>query len=123
MSTVSQFEILGPADQFTLAGLPDRTTACLIVDTNISVAWARAFASVVAPGVKALNPLVLTVTGFDEGVPNEIPEVRNLLDAALAEHTESKKHGALTCRGVANTIFPSSLWSPGVDRRQLYDRY
>lgn len=107
-----------------------RARSCVIVDDNLSRAWVRALATLVDPGVEALTPLVVTVTGFDEGLPREVAGVRTLVDDALAElhaqqttGTGTRAREPLTCQGVANTIFPGSMWSPGGDRQLLYKRY
>lgn len=104
---------------------------CFVTEPNLSVAWHRAFLASADPGVKALAPLVVSVTGFKHGEPEEVSGVRSVIDAALAAHAkeEDKKKASnketdpLTCQTVANTIFPRSLWAPGVDRGTLYTRY
>jgi thymidylate synthase len=104
---------------------------CFITERNLSVAWHRAFLASGIPGVKALAPLVVTVTGFDEGEPDEVGAVRSVIDAALAVYAQdedskkksTKETDPLTCQTVASTIFPGSLWAAGVDRHSLYSRY
>lgn len=106
-------------------------TPCIVLERNLSIAWYRAFSASATPGVKALAPLVVTVTGFVSGQPEEVVAVRSLIDEALAAYAEeqdaktgsTKVHDPLTCGSVANTIFPGSLWAPGVDRKSLYARY
>ena len=74
---------------------------------------------------------MISVTGFHDSQPEELLGIRSLLDKALAEtlteisgrRRTTKQRNPLTCRGVANTIFPGSLWSPGADRQLLYKRY
>lgn len=104
---------------------------CLVAHENLSIAWLRAFAHQVRPGVSAISPLSVTVTSFIQGVPQETREVRALIDAALSRAHLSRKslrsratvQTALTCEAVSNTIFPSSLWHPGASRNDLYARY
>jgi hypothetical protein len=110
-------------------------TRHVVSEPNLSVAWLKAFTLVTEPGVDAIAPAVVTVTGFVDSVPQEIPSIAVLIDAALAEHHHrrlqqrpSRKHlpksmVSLTCNSVANTIFPTSLWSPGASRQTLYERY
>jgi hypothetical protein len=128
----SAIETEYPSQQLTIAKSSAHIAACVVVERNLSVAWLRAFTALAAPGVKALAPLVISVTGFHDSQPEEVLGIRSLLDQALAEHTDHKiaAHGEstmqrnpLTCQGVANTIFPGSLWSPGADRQLLYKRY
>ena len=91
---------------------------CFVTERNLSVAWHSAFLASARPGVKAFAPLVVTVTGFNNGEPDEVLGVRSLIDAALAAYAkeEDRKKGSnketdpLTCQTVANTIFPRSLW-------------
>jgi hypothetical protein len=121
-----------PSQQLTITKSSARIAACVVVERNLSVAWLRAFTALAAPGVKALAPLVISVTGFHDSQPEEVLGIRSLLDQALAEYTDqklaadggpTKQRSPLTCRGVANTIFPGSLWSSGADRQLLYKRY
>ncbi|MDB6025131.1 MAG: hypothetical protein JWM68_1354 [Verrucomicrobiales bacterium] len=83
---------------------------------NLSVAWANAFLALMKPGVNEITPLILTVNAMDNGVPREDPEIRKMLDKALAARK-------IECHTVANTIFPKSLWNPARERQLLYDRY
>lgn len=105
-----------------------------IQSSNLSEAWLQVLEHATQPGVASLDPLMVTVTGFSpEGAPNEVPAVRELIDLALANgwaEDDSDEGGQapkgtppLTCRTVANTIFPASLWNPGHPRAALYERY
>ncbi|MXY21876.1 MAG: thymidylate synthase [Dehalococcoidia bacterium] len=87
-----------------------------IEEGNLSIAWARALFCVVEEG--EISPLTVVIRGFEDGKPAEVEPIRRLLDDALG--AEDK---ALSCHEVANTIFPVSLWNPGTDRTQLYERY
>src|SRR5438876_2754260 len=86
---------------------------------NLSHAWVAAFRSLMESGVTSLQPLVVVVTGFDDdGLPHEDQVVRQSLDAAL-ESCDTR----LSAETVANTIFPHSLWRPGVPRDRFFERY
>ncbi len=88
-----------------------------IEDTNLSRAWARAFQALTEPGVEEIVPLVLTVSGLDNGTITEDPSIRASLETAL------EAAGHQSCQTVANTIFPSSLWNSSTRAEVLYDRY
>lgn len=86
---------------------------------NLSEAWAQVFLRLLDPGLTGLSPVVVAVSDFDNTGPVEMQDIRTLLDAALVEHS----HRAIAT--VANTIFPESLWRPGVPNNDtdLYSRY
>lgn len=88
----------------------------IIEDSNLSVAWAKAFIRVVEE--REIAPLTVAIRGLTDGNPLEVASIRHLLDEAL--RGEEKP---LSCHKVANTIFPISLWNSQEDRQQLYDRY
>jgi hypothetical protein len=89
-----------------------------IEEPCLSVAWARAFLQLLKPrSGKEIVPLVVSITGFEENQPTEDPTIRSALDETL--HNLRKQ----SCQTVASTIFPVSLWNPGVPRSQLYERY
>ncbi|HTB76098.1 MAG TPA: hypothetical protein VK762_22770, partial [Polyangiaceae bacterium] len=69
---------------------------------NLSHAWGAALRLVLANGEAA--PLIVSVTGFDDGMPREDPSIRSALDATL------DGLGLQSCDTVASTIFPHSLW-------------
>ena len=102
-----------------------------IVAENLSEAWLKAFELLMRPGVDSIEPLVVTVTGFDpSGRPIVTRAVSDLIDAELHADHEAQarkkgvgKHGPLTVRTVASTLFPDSLWNPAADRRGLYAKY
>jgi hypothetical protein len=72
---------------------------------NLSLAWADVVDRLSRPGVSAISPLALSITGFNEqGVPAEVPAIREAADALLAE--EGKKN----IENVAFTIFPQKYW-------------
>ena len=69
---------------------------CFVTERNLSVAWQSAFLASARPGVKAFAPLVVTVTGFNNGEPDEVLGARSLIDAALAAYAkeEDRKKGS-----------------------------
>jgi hypothetical protein len=92
------------------------TRTCIVDETNLSIAWLKAFEASLKSGVSSLAPLVVNVSGLEEkGVENV--EIRRRLDTAL------KKAGLFDCHTVANTIFPQQLWKRSSSRQDLFDRY
>jgi hypothetical protein len=86
---------------------------------NLSIAWANAICRVLDRGVAALTPLVVSVTDFDDDqLPREHAAIREALDRSLRVHGSG-----LSVETVAGTIFPNSLWHPGVNREVLFRRY
>ena len=103
-----------------------------IVADNLSVAWIEATDAVMRAGVDAIEPLVVTLTGFDgDSRPLEVPAVAALIDAELlhlqSEYEKKKgkkrQHRALSVSTVANTMFPEALWNPAAPRATLYATY
>jgi hypothetical protein len=88
-----------------------------ISEKNLSVAWGRAFLRLMDHGGSEVSPLVIQVTGLEDGTIPETPAIRKALDEALDEQ------GAPTCDTTARLIFPRSLWNPKLPRAALYDRY
>lgn len=83
---------------------------------NLSVAWAEVFLHLMEPGGPDIAPAVVTISDFDEHfLPRQIPEIQKAIDAINPQ----------SCRTVASTIFPNSLWTPDADNNaeQLYARY
>lgn len=89
----------------------------LIRESNLSVAWARAFLALTRRGVSGISPLFVEVAGMEDGEPVEVDAIRTRLDRELV------RHGLYDCHTVANTIFPSNLWERSRDRHDLYARY
>ena len=85
---------------------------------NLSVAWARAYHAVsTAPG-REIAPLIVSFSGVGGDEPEEVPAIREALDATLAASGMQEAHT------VANTIFPQSLWRRADgDRARLFSRY
>jgi hypothetical protein len=85
---------------------------------NLSISWALAVRAMLAKGgVSEITPVIVSVTGFEDGVPQEHPAIRDALDQMLEERQMQ------SCETVANTIFPASLWNPSAPRSQLFERY
>src|SRR5580700_1222918 len=85
-------------------------------NTNLSLAWIEIFFHLMEPGANELAPAVITITEFDErSLPNEISGTQAAIDAVNSQ----------SCRTVASTIFPNSLWTPDIenDAQRLYSRY
>lgn len=88
-------------------------------ETNLSLAWAKAFLQIVDNSGTKISPLVMSITGFGEdGTPEEDATVRTTLDECLTEVGQQQVHT------VANTIFSPSLYRLSkYDRHQLYEIY
>jgi hypothetical protein len=83
---------------------------------NLSLAWAEVFLRLMEPGVSEIAPAVITISEFDvHSLPLQIPAIQWVIDAVNDQ----------SCRTVANTIFPNSLWNPDAedDARRLFTRY
>ncbi len=89
----------------------------IIEENNLSIAWARAFLhSMESPGGE-INPLIVIVNGFDDGIIEENSGIRDILDSTLIKKD-------LSCiETVSNTIFPNSLWNMKRGRKVLFNRY
>ncbi len=87
-----------------------------IEDDNLSHAWTRAVKSI-ARGKSERAPLVVSITGFQEGAVVEDIQVRRELNRLLASRKRS------SVETVANTIFPVNLWNPDRPRAALFARY
>jgi hypothetical protein len=90
-----------------------------ISDSNLSHAWGRALWYAIKNPGKEIKPLILSITGFDNGQPAEDANIRTALDAFL--ETDDK---AYSVDIVGFTIFPQRYWQiAGGDRQQLYQIY
>ncbi len=91
----------------------------LIDEENLSHAWAKAFLHIVDNNSgKEISPLVVSITGFNDGIPDEDIDIRQSLDKCLSDNDEQKIHT------VANTIFPDSLWRRSkYQRHEFFERY
>ena len=87
-------------------------------ETNLSVAWARAFLEVSAKSARELSPFCVSIIGFRNGMVAEDEDLRHALDTAL----DASGHNSVET--VANTIFPESLWRrSGRNRATLFEQY
>lgn len=94
------------------------TVPLLINETNLSYAWCRAFLHIIDLSGKEISPLIISLTGFNQGIPNEDQSIREALDNCLKVNKKQSVHT------VANTIFPNSLWRISkYDRKKLFDIY
>jgi hypothetical protein len=89
----------------------------LIQHQDIALAWLQAFDEITKPGLDEIAPLVVCITGFENNMASENLSIRKLLDEALLTR------GLQSIRTVANTIFPASLWNPGLPAAVLFARY
>jgi hypothetical protein len=90
----------------------------IIEETNLSYAWSRAFLHIIDHSGKQVSPLLITLTGFTNGMPNEDPAIREALDNCLKINSQQSVHT------VANTIFPTSYWQrSNHNRNKLFDTY
>lgn len=94
----------------------------VVQETNISVAWAKAFINLMEAGVNEIIPLVVDITNLaDDDATIENPEIRQSLDFTLSQNDKQ------SCQTVANTIFPISLWNRNLSKdesfKQLIERY
>jgi hypothetical protein len=85
--------------------MPKTTEPEIIIAANLSVGWASVLDRLSRPGVDAISPLCLSITGFDdEGVAHESPAIRAAIDKLLAAK------GKRDVENVAWTIFPERYW-------------
>lgn len=95
-----------------------KTSPLLIDEENLSHAWAKAFLHLIDNPGKKISPLVVSITGFTNGEPQEDTDIRQSLDTCLVDNGDQKIHT------VANTIFPYSLWKRSqYQRQELFERY
>ncbi len=94
------------------------STPLLIDETNLSYAWCRAFLHIIDHPGNEISPLIISLTGFNKGIPNEDQSIRDALDNCLKNNSEQSIHT------VANTIFPGSLWRHSkYDRKKFFETY
>lgn len=77
----------------------------VIAEPNLSHAWGRALLHVLDNSKHELAPLVVSVSGFADGLPVEDLDIRNALDGFLA--AKDKKFSSKVS---ALTIFPHDAW-------------
>jgi len=82
------------------------TNAPIVIDEpNLSHAWGRALLHVLDRSKHLLAPLMISVTGFSDGLPTEDESIRGALDATL-----STKEDKYSSKVTALTIFPHEAW-------------
>lgn len=86
----------------------------LIEETNLSHAWGKVFLHFFDNRCTEISPLVITLTGFNNGLPNEDAAMITALDECLKEQDEYEVDK------VAQTIFPTSYWQLSKDNRQEF---
>jgi hypothetical protein len=88
-----------------------------IFASNLSLGWSAVLDRLAQPGVDAISPLSLSITGFDEnGVATEVPAVRAALDELLSAKDKRE------VENVAWTIFPQRYWMMAQgDRAAFFD--
>lgn len=87
--------------------------------SNLSLGWAAVLDRLAQPGVDAISPLSLSITGFDEnGVATEVPAIRAALDELLSAKDKRE------VENVAWTIFPQRYWMMAQgDRAAFFDMF
>lgn len=86
----------------------------LFDEPNLSHAWGRAFLHIIDHSGTVISPLVISVTEFTNGDPDEDHEIRTALDVLLKANNKQSVHT------VANTIFPKSVWTASKYNRHLF---
>lgn len=81
-----------------------RTEPVLISDDNLSHAWAKAFCFVLRPGRSSQRPMLISIGGFQNDLPQENVDLRQKLDETLRQQG---KYSTLVSAGV---IFPYKEW-------------
>jgi len=111
----------------------------IVESDNLSHAWANAFLHVFrGPHGLLKAPLLVSVTGFEQNAPIEDETLRSVVDDSLlridqSRQGERRRKGRksrnsriiLSVRACAETIFPTTLWSPERRRtaNEVFDRY
>lgn len=86
-----------------------------IVAENLSLGWATVLDRLARPGVEAISPLSLSITGFDHnGVATEVPAIRNAIDELLSAKDKRE------VENVAWTIFPQRYWVMAQGNRNTF---
>jgi hypothetical protein len=84
-----------------------RNAAPLYVERdNLSLAWGEVLLRLLTPGITAITPLTLSITGFaSDGTPIEASPIRDGLEQLLKTHDVKAD-----IETVAFTIFPNEYW-------------
>jgi len=91
----------------------------LAINTNnISLAWTACVEHMIANRTTHISPLVISLSGFSDSMPEEDMDIRIALDELLKAEKLDSVHT------VANTIFPENLWRAAAgDRSLFFSRY
>ena len=90
-------------------------TNVVIEESNLSVAWGKAFLEVYKNNEVA--PMIVVIKDLNSEENVELRSIRDALDLSLGDHNLQ------SCRTVAGTIFPEGLWVPENGRNELFERY
>jgi len=93
----------------------------VILENNLSVAWARALQEALKRSDRELAPLTVSIGGFS-GAPAEDEEIGRLFDAARLKY---KKKRIFSATVSASTIFPWAFWrmNGSLNCKELTKRY
>jgi hypothetical protein len=95
-----------------------------VTSPDLAVVWGRALSGLAARGAAEIAPLIVNVSGFEDGFPSENVIVRQSLEAAL-DHARVSKQSLCNSETTANLIFPESLWlrHRAMGRQAFFNRY
>ncbi|MEO1373808.1 MAG: thymidylate synthase [Cyanobacteria bacterium J06635_10] len=86
----------------------------LIEDTNLSHAWGRVFLHIIDNCGEEISPLVVTLTEFNDGLPDQDAAIVKALDECLTGQNKE------TVSKFSERIFPSSMWELFKNNRQEF---
>jgi hypothetical protein len=86
----------------------------VIPSENLSYAWAELFLSIIKGSGKEISSLIISLTEFKNGIPNEDIAIREALNDCLSAYNKEQ------IDTVANTIFPDTLWELAQYNRQVF---
>lgn len=89
-----------------------------VVAGSIAEAWTTVFDRLMQRGVEEIAPLLVSVHGLNNDLPETHPPVRRALDGVLSGLGKNRDTNE-----VANTIFPRTLWNRAAPRTALYERF
>ncbi len=90
-------------------------TNVVIEESNLSLAWGKAFLEVYKHNEVA--PMIVVIKDLNSEEDIELGSIREALDLSLGDEKFQ------SCRTVASTIFPEGLWVPENGRGELFERY
>lgn len=89
----------------------------LIKESNLSVAWAKAFINTISSKAGTISPLVVIIQNLKEDCKIE----NSIIRVILSDELQNKK--VTQIETVSGTIFPESYWNPKTSRQTLFNRY